>query len=91
MMSVYAVFLNNPDEKAWQLLREKWPNRHFILTSNMAFVSPEEITLTARIMDTLEIGEDRNIHGIVFGVDDYSGFARPDLWEWFSKVEQVQK
>ena len=43
-MSVYAVFLNEPDETVWQKLKEEWPKRHYVLTGNMAFVAPRQRT-----------------------------------------------
>ena len=31
-MTVYAVFINKPDETTWDALEKEWPNgRHFIL------------------------------------------------------------
>ena len=85
-MTVYAVFLNQPDDAAWAALAEHWPNgRHFILTGNMAFVAPEGITTTAQIAKAVGIGEGRL--GVVFDWSAHNGFNRSDLWEWLRKVE----
>ncbi|MCY3880233.1 MAG: hypothetical protein OXF74_13770 [Rhodobacteraceae bacterium] len=87
-MTVYAVFLNEPDETTWATLREKWPNgRSFILTDNMAFVAPEGLTLTAEIAEAVGIGVERGVLGIVFEWAAHNGFNRGALWEWLRKVQ----
>jgi len=87
-MTVYAVFLNEPDETAWAALQEKWPNgRSFILTDNMAFVAPEGIVLTTEISKAVGIGEDNDRLGLVFEWTAHNGFNRGDLWEWLRKVQ----
>ena len=87
-MTVYAVFLNEPNSEAWQALKEKWPNgRSSILTDNMAFVSLEGLTLTAEIAEALGIGGEREVLGIVFEWTAHNGFNRSDLWEWLRKVQ----
>lgn len=86
-MTVYAVFLNEADEAAWQALREKWPGRHFILTDHMAFVAPEGLTLTAEIAEAVEFGEASERRGIIFELTEHNGYNRSDLWEWLRKVQ----
>ena len=86
-MAVYAVFLNNADEIAWKSLRELWPSRHYILSENMAFVSPEDLSTTSEISNSLDIGEQRSVQGIVFEIAAYTGFNRGDLWEWLGNVQ----
>ena len=86
-MTVYAVFLNEADESAWQALAEKWPGRHFILNEHMAFVAPEGITTTAEIAAVAGIGEEHDVLGIVFDWSAHHGFNRSDLWEWLRKVQ----
>ena len=87
-MTVYAVFLNEPNEEAWSALAAHWPNgRHFILTPNMAFVAPEELTLTARIAEAVGIGQANELRGIVFEWAAHNGYNRSDLWEWLRKVQ----
>lgn len=86
-MTVYAVFLNEADETAWQVLKEKWPERHFILTNHMAFVAPEGLTLTTNIADVVGIGDETGRLGIVFEWSAHNGYNRSDLWEWLRKVQ----
>ena len=86
-MTIYAIFLNKPDDQAWQALAETWPDRHFVLTENLAFVAPEGITLTGQIAETVGIGGEREVLGIVFDWNAHNGFNRGDLWEWLRKVQ----
>ncbi len=86
-MSIYAVFLNEPNEEAWKSVKEKWPGRHFILTGNLAFVAPEGITTTSDIAGIVGIGGESELLGIVFDWAAHNGFNRGDLWEWLGKVQ----
>ena len=87
-MTVYAVYLNEPDETAWTALREHWPNgRHFILTDNLAFVAPEGIITTSQIAEATGIGEEQELLGLVFEWSAHHGFNHSDLWEWLRKVK----
>ncbi len=86
-MTVYAVFLNEPNEEAWAVLAERWPDRHFILTGNLAFVAPEGLTLTSAIAEAVGIGDAEDRHGIVFEWAAHNGYNRSDLWEWLRKVQ----
>jgi len=52
----------------------------------MAFVSPEKITITSEVLESLEI-EKRDVQAVVFEVGIYNGFNRTDLWEWLRKVQ----
>lgn len=88
-MTVYAVFLNEPDEDAWAAVREGWPRgRNFILTDNLAFVAPEEgiVTTTGEIAEKVGIRGEQERLGIVFEWNTHTGFNRSDLWEWFRQV-----
>ena len=91
-MTVFAVSLNSADERVWKTLQEKWPNgRGYILTDNMAFVAPDGIVTTQQISDAIGIGQHggREVWGIVFVLDAYSGFNQSDLWEWLEKVKSA--
>lgn len=82
-MSVYAVVLNSPDETTMELVKSKWNSRAYVLTDHLAFISPEETTLTDDISNTLDIGKDKP--GVVIEIYNYSGFNRKSLWEWMEK------
>ena len=55
-MSSYTVFLNGPNEGAWNAIKTTWPRRHFILTDNLAFVAPEGISTTSDAAEVVSIG-----------------------------------
>ncbi len=86
-MAIYAVYLNEPNEKSWNDLKAKYPGRNFILSESLAFVSPKEITLTSDIMEVVDVGKDSNRLGVVFELDSYNGYNRGELWEWLGKFK----
>ena len=83
-MSIYAIYLNGSDENSWKLVREKWPERHFILDDRLAFVAPTETTTTQDIAENVAL-DDKG--GLVFNWSAYGGFNSRKLWEWLAKVE----
>ncbi len=85
-MSTYAIFLNQPSERAWDTIKKKWPDRHFVLDDRLAFIAPEGITLTSEIAETVGVKSEEGSLGVVVEFSSYSGFNRSDLWEWLSKV-----
>ena len=84
-MTIYAIVLNEPDETAWRQVRSEWPDRHYIVTDRLAFITPKEVILTEDIAETLGMDDERNVTGIVIEVASYSGFNKPGLWEWARK------
>ncbi len=52
----------------------------------MVFAASKDATLTADILEALEIGKERSIQGVVFELNACNGFNRKDLWEWLQKV-----
>lgn len=90
-MGTYAIFLNQPSQHAWDAIRMKWPDRHFILDDRLAFIAPEGIILTSDIAGIVgvksEEGVPQGLLGVVVEFSSYSGFNRSDLWEWLSKVQ----
>lgn len=85
-MGTYAIFLNQPSQHAWDTIKMKWPDRHFILDDRLAFIAPEGITLTSDIAETVGVKSEEDLLGVVVEFSSYSGFNRSDLWEWLSKV-----
>ena len=86
-MSVYGVFLNEPDREAWQTLETTWPDRHFILNGNLAFVAPEGIITTKQIAENVGLGSERGVRGIVFEWVAHNGYNSGELWEWLRKAQ----
>lgn len=85
-MSVFAIVLNDPDERAWDSLRKQWPDRHLVVTDRLAFVAPETLTLTQDVADTLGLNQERKVLGIVIEMANRSGFNKSFLTEWLEKV-----
>ena len=87
-MSIYLVALNQPDEGAWERLKAEWPNsRSYVLTERLAFVAPEEITLTEDIGGIVGMNEEHEVTGFVAEIqyDTINGWNRQAIWEWLRK------
>ena len=87
-MSIYLVALNRPDEDAWERLKAKWQKpRRYLLTDRLAFVAPEEITLTEDIGEIVGMNEEYDVTGFVAEIqyDNVNGWNRQAIWEWLRK------
>lgn len=84
-MTIYAIVLNEPDEAAWQQVKDHWPDRHYIVSGCLAFVAPEALILTEEIAKTIGMDSQGNVTGVVIEAASYSGFNKPGLWEWARK------
>ena len=40
-MSLYVIVLNEPDEAAWENIREAWPAHH-VFDNRLAFISADD-------------------------------------------------
>ncbi len=89
-MSIYLVALNKPDEGAWNRLKAKWPKpSHFIVTDQIAFVAPEEGTITEDVSGIVGMSEDHTVSGIVTRVNynAINGWNRQAVWEWLEEQQ----
>ena len=87
-MSIYLVVLNEPDEGAWERLKNKWPKpNHYILTDRLAFISPKEVLLTEDITHAVGMNNEFDTTGFVTEVryGTINGWNRQALWEWLEK------
>ena len=87
-MSIYLVALNQPDEGAWERLKAEWPkSRRYVLTDRLAFIAPEEITLTEDIGEIVGMNEEHHVTGFVAEIqyDAINGWNRQAIWEWLQK------
>ena len=86
-MSIFAIYLNQPNKEAWDKLENVWSGRHFILDDRLALISPKDVALTSEIARTLGIGSHAGdpIFGFVAEISAYYGFNRRDLWEWLGR------
>ncbi len=81
-MPLYAILLNEPNESAWDKVRETWP-KHYVFDNRLALISTENV-LTADVARDAGIGAD-GVSGIVMQMDFYSGHTSSTLVEWISK------
>ena len=55
-MSVFLIALAEPDETAWSRLRDKWPDRHRVISDTLAMVAPGGVFSAMQIKETVGIG-----------------------------------
>ena len=84
-MSIYAIILNEPNAHSWETVKQGWPNRHYILTDRIAFVSADEYTLTHEIAAAVGMDKEQRVSGIVIEAENRGGFNDSGLVEWLSK------
>ena len=87
-MSIYAVFLNDPDEGAWNRLKAEWPKPdHFIVNDRLAFVAPKEGVTTEEVGDAVGMDSEHKVSGIVTRVhyNTINGWNRQAVWEWLEE------
>ncbi len=84
-MNVYAIVLDEPNENVWEALKRQWPDHHFVLSDRMMFVARDGISVISSISNVARL-HDNNAPGLVLEITTYSGFSRPDLWEWLKKA-----
>ena len=81
------IALNKPDAGAWERLKSHWPKRHYILTDRLAFIAPEELTITEEVSDAVGVNSEHEVTGVVVEIqyETINGWNRKALWEWLSK------
>ncbi len=85
-MTTFAIVLNNKSDKAWNAVKENWPESHFIVSDTLAMISGDRNkVLTSQIRDKVGMGEHEDITGIVLQISYYDGFNATALWEWMEK------
>ncbi len=87
-MTTYAIVLNEPNEDVWNVIRQKWPGlQHYMVTDVLAFIAPEEPTLTSLVADEIGMNREGRVKGLVVEADTRSGFNSAPFIEWLNKVE----
>lgn len=87
-MSVFPIALVDPDKSAWRKLRDEWPNRHYVLSSRMAFVAPEGISTAQDIGDLVGISTEAEAPaGIVVPLDSHSGVLQSGAVDWIKAAD----
>ena len=87
-MNVFAVLINEPDDRVLEQLKERYG------TENLYLVNTTAILLrTAGLADDIAVsagikGGDRFATGVVFKLNRaYAGYTARSLWEWLQEVE----
>ena len=86
-MSIYFVSLTDPNEEVWKKIKDRWPDRHFILDERRAFVALPGLSVVNDVREPLGIDTDGRVSGLVAEIDSaINGYARKSLWEWLRKA-----
>ena len=86
-MEVYAIILNEPDEEAWDRVRNEWP-KNYILSDSVALVVPDApVSLTGDIAEKVGMNQQEGILGVVVEVGSNNGYNHVAFWEWLRKFE----
>ena len=86
-MSTYAILLQTPQQAMWAKVREKWPDRHYIMNDLVAFIAPPGISTSHGVADILGINPEGKAVGLVVEVTDaHQGYVNKNLVEWLVKA-----
>jgi hypothetical protein len=89
-MSIFVVLSEVDNEKLETLIKEKFPEDYYQLSSRQWLISSGEtvIKLTEDLLITDEEGPGP---ALVFTISNYYGLADPAIWEWLkAKREQSE-
>ena len=89
-MSIFVVLSEVDNEKLETLIKEKYPEDYYQLSSRQWLISSGEtvIKLTEDLLITDEEGPGP---ALVFTISNYYGMADPAIWEWLkAKREQSE-
>jgi hypothetical protein len=89
-MSIFVVLSEVDNEKLETLIKEKYPEDYYQLSSRQWLISSGEtvIKLTEDLLITDEEGPGP---ALVFTISNYYGMADPAIWEWLkAKREQPE-
>ncbi len=50
-MTIYAIFIDEPNPEAWRKIKDFWGRRSYFLTANLAFVAARASALTEKTAD----------------------------------------
>ncbi len=86
-MTVYAVFLNEPNPNALDRLKAEWPKPdHLIVTDSLALISTDKGITAEDVTDVVGMNKEQNVSGIVSRVDytAVNGWNRQSIWQWLA-------
>ena len=84
-MSLFAIVLNEADQRAWDRITENWPQDHYFLTDRAAFVGTSGDELPKDISDTLGMNSEERIQGFVVPADLIAGWNDTRLKKWMDE------
>ena len=84
-MAIFLIVLDTPDEKAWEAIKNFWPDpASHMLDERVAFVVENKL-LTSQISEIIGICSDMG--GLVVQMDFYAGNTSLVLVEWLAKIK----
>lgn len=87
-MTIYAVFLNDPNPEAWRRIEEFRGRRACFLTDNMAFVATRAPASTEEIAAHAGVDEETGASGVVTEIAAYHGYDKSALWDWMRRRDE---
>ena len=84
MSSTYMVVLNEPNDAAWQTIKETWD--HYILDKRVAFVVVPNGDTANDIVTPLGMNGEGRVLGMVVNIGSgLSGYNKNELVDWTRK------
>jgi len=90
-MSIFVVLSEVDNVKLESLIKEKYPEDYYQLSSRQWLISSDETVI--KLTEDLLIIDEENGPGpaLVFTISNYYGMANPAIWEWLkAKREQSE-
>lgn len=84
-MSIFAVLTEANNPKLEAVVKEKFPDDHYMLAPNQWLISAKG-TAQKLTEDLLIIDKEKGPgSAIVFNISSYYGMANPAVWEWIKE------
>ena len=85
-MTTYMIVIDDPDPDLWKTVQDEWPDRHLLLTERLAFIAPEDLTLTRDVADKMGFNSTDRVMGLIVQMDHRAGFHESRFIEWLEKI-----
>ena len=98
MAYVYCLVLDEANIEIADKVREVWPDRNYVLTNSIMFMSPKGISTCRSVSEKLglfkkEEDEDKKTPNHIvmdFSSTIYSGWHDGSVWEWLKKAREFK-
>ena len=88
MSEVYSIYLEEENEEILSAIDKLWKERVFKVNNSYVFISSNEKTTTAAIMDKLRACSSAGEIGVIIvEVSNIGGFYYSSFWEWKNKFQ----